>query len=367
MVGITNQPTQEVFLNSPSLWSYRGIDATLEFKLTKPGPAQLLILHQGGIEQTARRLKEKKRFPKRAPFSGVRWEKREPVVKVGKQWFKLVSIDGIAAKKIVAFSRRTFKDKWQKRFEEDLVELLSSMGHPPQDTVKLVVQPLDSKEKQVLEDIPMTEANRQAIKAAADSTAGIEPEPGEELEYDASNLAIDEKLRSRLTGRYQLKPSFIFDVFDRDGQLMVGATDQANIEVNPDSPTRWTCRGVDAALEFKLTETGPAMSLVLDQNGARQTARRIKNDLAIDAKLRRRLEGRYQLNPNFIFDINDRDGHLMVGITNQSTQEVYPDSPTRWSYRGVEATLEFKITKTGPAKSLILHQDGAKQTARRIH
>ncbi len=89
-------------------------------------------------------------------------------------------------------------------------------------------------------------------------------------------------------------------------------------------------------------------------------------DLAIDSKLRRRLVGRYQLTPNFIFTVRDRDGHLMVGITNQATQEVYPDSPTRWSYRGVDATLEFKLTKTGPAKSLVLHQNGAKQTARRI-
>lgn len=88
--------------------------------------------------------------------------------------------------------------------------------------------------------------------------------------------------------------------------------------------------------------------------------------LAIDAKLRRRLVGRYQLKPTFVFTVTDRDGHLMVGITNQPTQEVFPDSPTRWSYRGVEATLEFKLTKTGPAKSLILHQNGAKQTARRI-
>jgi serine-type D-Ala-D-Ala carboxypeptidase/endopeptidase len=89
-------------------------------------------------------------------------------------------------------------------------------------------------------------------------------------------------------------------------------------------------------------------------------------DLAIDSKLRSRLVGRYQLKPDFIFDVRDDDGRLMVGITNQPTQEVYPDSPTRWSYRGVEATLEFKLTKIGPAKSLVLHQNGAKQTANRI-
>jgi len=367
MVGITNQPTQEVFPNSPSLWSYRGIDATLEFKLTKTGPAKSLVLHQNGIEQTARRLPEKKRYPKRSPFTGVRWEKREPVVKIDEQWYKLISLDGITAKKIVAFSRRNFRNKWQKRFEEDIVELLSRMGHPPQDAVTLVVQSLKSDQTQTLEDVPMTEANRRVIWAAANSRASGGSKPSEDLEFDASDLAIDEKLRSRLAGRYQLNPSSIIDVFDRDGQLMVGATNQANLEVDPDSPTRWSCRAVKAMLEFKLTETGPAESLVLHQSGAKQTAHRIRNDLAIDANLRRRLIGRYQLAPDFIFDVRDRDGHMMVGITNQSTQEVYPDSPTRWSYRGVDATLEFKISKTGRAKSLILHQNDAKQVARRIN
>lgn len=89
-------------------------------------------------------------------------------------------------------------------------------------------------------------------------------------------------------------------------------------------------------------------------------------DLVIDAKHRSRLEGRYQLAPNFIFTVRDRAGHLMVSITNQPTQEIFPDSATRWSYRGVDATLEFKLNKTGPAKSLILHQNGVKQTAYRI-
>src|SRR6185437_15625735 len=90
------------------------------------------------------------------------------------------------------------------------------------------------------------------------------------------------------------------------------------------------------------------------------------NGLPIDAKLRGRLAGRYQLAPNFIFTVTDRNGHLMVGITNQPTQEVFPDSPTRWSYHGVAATLEFKLPKTGSATSLILHQNGIEQTARRM-
>jgi serine-type D-Ala-D-Ala carboxypeptidase/endopeptidase len=115
-----------------------------------------------------------------------------------------------------------------------------------------------------------------------------------------------------------------------------------------------------------------AMKLVMKAAGQEvkpepsKTSDHESGDVAIDSKLRSRLVGRYQLTPSFIFTVSDRDGHLMVGITNQPTQEVYPDSPTRWSYRGVDATLEFKLRNTGPAESLVLHQNGVMQTARRI-
>mgnify|MGYP001815179111 FL=1 len=79
-----------------------------------------------------------------------------------------------------------------------------------------------------------------------------------------------------------------------------------------------------------------------------------------------RLVGRYQLARDFIFDVNVRDGRLMVGITNQPTQEVFADSPTKWSYRGVRATLEFHLRDEGPAYALTLHQNGAAQRATRM-
>ncbi len=79
-----------------------------------------------------------------------------------------------------------------------------------------------------------------------------------------------------------------------------------------------------------------------------------------------RLVGRYQLTPNFVFDVSLNDGHLMVGITNQPTQEVFADSPTQWSYRGVDAQLEFHLRAAGPAYALTLHQGGAAQKAKRV-
>lgn len=110
-------------------------------------------------------------YPRLSPFAAVRWQESQPEVKLGQQWYGLVSLDNLPAAEILAFSRQSYGKRWQKRFEEDLVELLSRMGHPPQNTVTLVLQSLTSSERQVLQDVPMTAANRQAIKAQARDNA----------------------------------------------------------------------------------------------------------------------------------------------------------------------------------------------------
>ncbi len=128
------------------------------------------------IFNTAPYLFSEEGYPKKSPFAAVRWEQYQPEVRLGEEWFKLVSLDELPAAEIVAFSRRTYGDRWRKRFEEDLVELLTGMKHPPRDQVTLVVQSLTSSETQVREDVPMTYANRRAIYDAADKRAIPEPQ-----------------------------------------------------------------------------------------------------------------------------------------------------------------------------------------------
>lgn len=117
-----------------------------------------------------RKILPSKAFPKKSPFAAVRWQDSLPEVRVGEEWFQFVSLDGITAEDIVTFSKRFSEEEWQKRFEEDLVEVLVRMGHVPKDSVRLVVRRLSSSETQTFEEVPMTEENLRAIKAA-----GINP------------------------------------------------------------------------------------------------------------------------------------------------------------------------------------------------
>ena len=78
------------------------------------------------------------------------------------------------------FCKKTYPDLWQKRFEEDLVEVLTKMGHKPGATVKLKVRPLDAKDAHVLERVPMTKENRTALWKArleAEQKAGPAKRP----------------------------------------------------------------------------------------------------------------------------------------------------------------------------------------------
>jgi hypothetical protein len=116
------------------------------------------------------------KFSKRAPFTAVRWPTDQPnqsahaapEVQVDNRWYKLTSINELPIADILNASQENYGSKYRKRFAEDLVELLTLMEHPPAETVTLEVKPLESDEKPAealtLQDVPMTEANRQAVR-----------------------------------------------------------------------------------------------------------------------------------------------------------------------------------------------------------
>ena len=168
MVGVTNQPTTQVFARSEVEWFYMEVEASLAFGDIKDGKAQTLTLLQLGLRQKASRIGDRDGdgYPKLSPFSAVRWRDQFAEVQVDGKWYELVSLNDVGFEDIMSFSRTTFGSGSQKRFEEDLVELLTRMGHPPEQAVKLVLESLTEKTTTTMEKVAMTSANRRAIYAA---------------------------------------------------------------------------------------------------------------------------------------------------------------------------------------------------------
>jgi hypothetical protein len=105
-------------------------------------------------------------YRRAAPYAAIQWDQETPRVQVNGTWYQLLSVNDLPVDKIVAYSKSMGSRTWQKHFNEDLVELLTLMGHAPGNTAALQVKDLNSQKVETLNDVPMTEANRNAILRA---------------------------------------------------------------------------------------------------------------------------------------------------------------------------------------------------------
>jgi len=97
------------------------------------------------------------RKQERSPFTAVRVSENRAIVVVQRDEVELVSIDELAAESILSFCCKTYGDQSEKRFAEDLVEVLTRMGSEPGETVKLVKQALDALERRRQESLTAEE------------------------------------------------------------------------------------------------------------------------------------------------------------------------------------------------------------------
>jgi hypothetical protein len=80
---------------------------------------------------------QKLELEKASPFTAVKWEKEQPVVQFDNKWYHLEKLDDFRTEELLGFCKKQFGSKWQKRFSEDLVEVLQALGYQPDLKVAL--------------------------------------------------------------------------------------------------------------------------------------------------------------------------------------------------------------------------------------
>lgn len=103
---------------------------------------------------------QKLQLKKAAPFTAVKWENDQPIVRFNTEWYTLEKLDSHTATALVAFCKQEYGRKWQKRFSEDLVEVLNEMGTPPDEKVQLILT-VGGQQKTVLGTYSLE--NRQKV------------------------------------------------------------------------------------------------------------------------------------------------------------------------------------------------------------
>lgn len=99
----------------------------------------------------------------RSPFTAVNVSAGRVIVVFQKMNAELISINGRNTQDILTFCRKTYGEKAEKRFAEDLVDVLTRMGMKPGETVRLLIKDVDKGQPHVVAAAAMTAANRKQV------------------------------------------------------------------------------------------------------------------------------------------------------------------------------------------------------------
>jgi hypothetical protein len=104
-------------------------------------------------------------WAKLSPFTSVKTSTNSVRVRYEGHEYEVESINGLTTGEMLEFCRKEYGDRWEKRFAEDLVEVLAAAGHPmgKDNTVKLVLKSAEDGKEMTVERAAMTEENRRAI------------------------------------------------------------------------------------------------------------------------------------------------------------------------------------------------------------
>ena len=96
------------------------------------------------------------------------------------------------------------------------------------------------------------------------------------LTGERKDVKVDPKIYDSYAGDYELGPDFIITITSQDGKLMAQATGQPKFELFASSETEFLLKVVDARVTFVKDEQGKVTELILNQNGRKMPAKKIR-------------------------------------------------------------------------------------------
>jgi CubicO group peptidase (beta-lactamase class C family) len=119
--------------------------------------------------------------------------------------------------------------------------------------------------------------------------------------------------------------------------------------------------------ELALKNYKKSLELNPRNTGAANALKRLEGPaVKVDAKLFDAYTGQYELAPDFVITVTKEGDKLMAQATGQQSFELFPESETTFFVKVVNAKVTFVKDEKGQVASLILHQNGRDQSARRI-
>ena len=128
-------------------------------------------------KRTASPRKSRVRSAKLSPFSRVACQGDVAMVTYNGQPMELVSLNGLTTKRILDFCKQRYGNQWEKRFAEDLVEVLGGMGQKVGNTCSLVLKDASGKIVKVEQAKMTSELRQQVWRSRQEQPRSAIPQP----------------------------------------------------------------------------------------------------------------------------------------------------------------------------------------------
>jgi D-alanyl-D-alanine carboxypeptidase len=198
--------------------------------------------------------------------------------------------------------------------------------------------------------------------AVASGKPVVEPTP--------VKLAADQL--HRLEGRYQSGEGKAITISAENGHLLVRTSSGRKLAMEPQSDLRFYLPGSDARMRFA-EDGGKITGLYRFEDGDVEGDLMARKELVLPAVIPMEagafdaFVGSYELAPGFTLKVWRDGARFLAQVTGQSAADIFPEGPTKFFLKIVEAKLEFQKDAQGLVTGVALQQGGRTLSGKRIH
>jgi CubicO group peptidase (beta-lactamase class C family) len=176
-------------------------------------------------------------------------------------------------------------------------------------------------------------------------------------------LTVKETTLKELAGVYEFEDGSFRSIILEDGKLYSQREGSVRFLLVPETEYKYNYEGTLSSIEF-LPGADGAMDAIfsrrVEQSKGHKTDKALPSmeEITLDPKQMEPYIGIYEIQPGFSIKIMLEDGHLFGQATGQDRFEMFPESPSRFFLKVVDAQIEFFNNNSGAVDSLILYQAG---------
>lgn len=111
---------------------------------------------------------------------------------------------------------------------------------------------------------------------------------------------------------------------------------------------------------------GVGVSLLRGQPPLAPPVREVLKEITLPMAALARFIGRYELSPNFVIEVSHDSVGLWAQATNQAKLRIYPSASATFFSKVVRAELQFEVDSTGAVSGVILRQQNAAMSGRKL-